>query len=494
MRMILETAVRDGKVMQGFEPEPLSIVGTHSLMVKGPPIERGSGSKDCVNLPSPTAVSRMMILGAGISGLSLSWHLKKRFPSAQITILEKTERAGGWLHTDHTTGFHFEKGARTFLVSKSKSLLELIQELGLTKELIWSEMKTLPRFLWLDKHLEKMPINPIQMLFSPVTKGLIPALLTEWTKTPNLEDETVWDFVSRRLNPDVARQLFDPMVMGIFGGDSREISVKACFPILKEWEARYGSITRGFLASRKIKPEESFLPRSAIFSFQSGTKTLIEKLSQHVAIQYQTEIQKLTRHNGIWSVHTTQGTLEADYVFSALPVLETATLFEPFEPDVSKELFQMKHSGVAIVNVAYKKSVLPVKGFGYLTQSAAQEDVLGVIFDSCIFPCQNQEVMETRLTIKLKERNLTEEEYIGMALKGIQKHLGITATPDAISFKRAVNAIPQYKVGHVEKIAALDAAFQKNVPNADLVGNYFSGVAVNHCVARSKLVAERVMF
>ena len=231
---------------------------------------------------------RVIILGAGISGLSTAWYLSRTGLPLEITILEKSSRAGGWMHTDHTTGFHFEKGPRTFKVDKSPSTMRLVAELGLQKELIWSEAKPHHRYLWHEGELHRFPTNPISFLFSPITKGLVRALLTEWKKPTKLGDETVWEFVLRRFNYDVARLFFDPLVVGIFGGDVRKISVRACFPKLKSWEEKYGSVTKGFFAQRKEKTGKSpfskdveGVPLSAIFSFRLG----VEQLPQTIVNQ-----------------------------------------------------------------------------------------------------------------------------------------------------------------------------------------------------------------
>jgi oxygen-dependent protoporphyrinogen oxidase len=189
---------------------------------------------------------RIIILGAGISGLSAAWYLSRTAQAPDVVILEKSPRAGGWMHTDHTTGFHFEKGPRTFKVDRCSATMRLVSELGLTDKLLWSEARPHHRYLWLEEELHRFPTNPISFLLSPLTKGFMRALLTEWRQPVKYGDETVWEFVLRRFNYDVARLFFDPMVVGIFGGDIRKISVRACFPKLKSWEEELGSVTRGF--------------------------------------------------------------------------------------------------------------------------------------------------------------------------------------------------------------------------------------------------------
>lgn len=442
---------------------------------------------------------QIIILGAGISGLSTAWYLSRTGLPLEITILEKSSRAGGWLHTDHTTGYHFEKGPRTFKVNKTPSILHLAAELGLQKEVIWSESKPHHRYLWHEGELHRFPTNPLSFLLSPITKGFARALISEWKRPIKLGDETVWEFVLRRFNYDVARLFFDPLVVGIFGGDIRKISVRACFPKLKHWEEKCGSVTKGFFAQRKEqKGQSSFsteiegIPLSAMFSFRCGIEQLPQTIVDHIpaTICYNQEAQEIAFEKERVNVKTENGQFQADDLFCALPLTETGHLFKNHFPEFSKELLKIPSEGVAVVNFGYDTHVLPVQGFGYLTPTYAYEDILGVVFDSSVFLEHNRRPQETRLTIKLSDTGCSEEKSIEMALRGIRRHLGISQMPKEISFKRATRAIPQYGVGHLEKMAELSNQFCKKLPRCQLVGNYLEGVSVNHCIARAKKAVE----
>ena len=438
---------------------------------------------------------QVTILGAGISGLTAAWYLSRTGLPLEITILEKSSRSGGWLHTDHTTGFHFEKGPRTFKVDKCPSTMRLVGELGLKEEVIWSEAKPHHRYLWLNGELHRFPTNPVSFLLSPITKGFIRALLTEWNKPSKIGDETVWEFALRRFNYDVARLFFDPLVIGIFGGDVRKISVRSCFPKLKSWEEEYGSVTKGFFAQMKEKkslPKYSQdvegVPLSAIFSFRCGVEQLSQSLVNQIpaAIHYNSEAKEILAEENQIVVNTGKERYTSDFLFCALPVKETGQLFEKYVPEISKELIRIPSEGISVVNFGYDANVLPVQGFGYLTPTYAHEDILGVVFDSSVFSEHNRSVQETRLTIKLEDTGRDEQTYIDSALRGIRRHLGISRMPHAISFKRAANAIPQYGVGHLEKMIEVKNCFRKKLPRCHLVGNYLNGVSVDLCIARAK--------
>lgn len=438
---------------------------------------------------------KVIILGAGISGLSTAWYLSKTGLPLDITILEKSARAGGWLHTDHTQGFHFEKGPRAFKVDKAPSTMRLIAELGLQDEVIWSEARPHHRYLWHEGELHRFPTNPLSFLFSPITKGFVRAILKEWRQPVKNGDETVWEFALRRFNYDVARLFFDPMVVGIFGGDIRKISVRACFPMLKKWEEQYGSVTKGFWKRRqekknepKFSPDVKGVPMSAMFTFRGGVEQLTQSLVKQIpaTVRYQQEVIGISFEGNSVCVKTEQEQFSADYLFCALPVKETGCLFENHVPEVSKEFSKIHSEGIAIVSFGYDAQVLPIQGFGYLTPTYAHEDILGVVFDSSVFTTHNRSDQETRLTIKLAETGRSEEKCIDAALKGIRSHLGISRLPKAISFKSAKRAIPQYGVGHLEKMADLRAILRQKLPSCHLVGSYLQGVSVDQCIQCAK--------
>ena len=448
--------------------------------------------------PMRTKRKRIAILGAGISGLSLAWYLSKTSVAPEIHLFEKSGRAGGWMHTEHCNGFLFEKGPRTLKASMATAILKLAKELGLQDEIIVSGRKPYHRYLWTEKKLWRFPNNPLSFLFSPLTNGLVRAIFTEWGRLGNAgTDETVWEFALRRFNKEVARRIFDPMVTGIFGGDVHTISVKACFPTLKMWEEKYGSISRGFLLERKenekkVKDLFSFLSSNSIFSFKNGLETIAQALfkSLNVQMHLQSKVETIRLQHGKVELSTALQNFEFDRVFCALPVKETGELFQNFDAEIANELLAVPSLGLAVVNVGYRQGVLPVKGFGYLTPSYEKEEIKGVIFDSYVFPQLNSYKHETRLTIKLDEDGRIDMQYVEAALKGIKKHLGISTAPDAISIKRALRAIPQYHVGHLEKMERLMVRARARHPGIVLHGNYLSGMSVNHIIERSEQLAQ----
>lgn len=431
----------------------------------------------------------VIILGAGISGLSAAWFLSRSGQPVDVTLIEKTARAGGLLHTEYTPDFLFEKSARLFKADKSPELLKLAHALGLQEQIIQRSDKGFARYTYHEGKLRRFPGSPLGFCVSSLTRGFLPALLSEWKKPARYEDETVWEFVQRRLSPELARTFFDPLVVGIFGGDMREISVRACFPLLKHFEEQHGSILRGLLHNWKNRP------RSPFFSFKQGVQQLIDQLlaKSGAECQFGQEVQRIAVKDNKVEVVTQDRIYYADGLICALGLKESVQLLEPLAPESARGLQKIPALGMAVVNIGYKENVLPLHGFGYLVGKQAQEEILGVLFDSSLWPQHNRQKEETRLTVNIEEKGREEDWYVHTALSALKKHLNLSATPAEVSVKRVVRAIPQYSPGHFDKIKTLKEELNKRLPRCVLAGNYLFGVSVEECVARAKEAAAECL-
>ncbi|HSX04380.1 MAG TPA: protoporphyrinogen oxidase [Rhabdochlamydiaceae bacterium] len=411
---------------------------------------------------------RIIILGAGISGLSCAWYLSKLSHLCEFIVLEKMQRPGGYLQTENQNGFLFEKGPRTFKTSRSAELLELAHELGLKNELIESDGSAAKRYLWLNQKMQKLP-GP---LFSF-------SLFKEWfVAAKTKEEETIYEFAVRRFNKKLAERFFDPLATGVYAGDIRSLSMNSCFPYFKMLEEKYGSVIKGFLKER-FKNKK---PESSLFSFHGGVQTLIHALSQKLKdhLHFGEEVTKIRFNKNKAEVQTKSGLLEADLVICALPAEALGRIFYSTDREIGSLLQSIKLQGLISLNLGFKDAVLPFKGFGYLVPSSQQQQIYGAVFDSAIFPQQNQAPNETRITAMVKENT-----DIQTALSEIKKHLKIFVLPDFVKSLVFKNAIPQFELGHRKKIQLLKQKMLEKYSACRLLGNYLKGVSVNDCIANS---------
>ena len=435
-----------------------------------------------------------IILGGGISGLSLAFYLRKNGYTKEICILEKSVRAGGWLESQMEQGFFFEKGPRTFRVSRSESLLTLIHDLHLERELLFSSEGVSSKYLFYNQKLQKVPSNPFSFLTSKLTRPLLFSLFREWKTPKNLDDESIHAFISRRFAPEVADSLFDAITTGIYGSDSKTLSISSCFPMLKKWEREYGSITKGLFLHKKKKSVYPYKP-SHLFTLKSGVSSLINSLEKEAKADIITrqEGKRLAYKDGRFLVETEDAFYEAEDLFSAVPAPALAKMLYKDHKELSLLLEGIPYTDLSCVHFGYRKKVLPVSGFGYLVPSKEKEDILGVVFDSEVFSQQSSSKMETRLTLMLSDKGLPSEKLYQLCAASLHKHLGISEFPDYTSLTECIGAIPKYLVGHQEKINDIQKIFVKEIPKLNILGNYLSGASVNDSIALARKAAERAL-
>jgi protoporphyrinogen/coproporphyrinogen III oxidase len=402
----------------------------------------------------------IVILGGGISGLSCAFFLKQKFPYLSLTLLEKEERAGGWIKTHKKEGFLFEEGPRGFLSNgKGKQTLKLIDELSLSSSLIKADEKAHKKYLYINQKL-----HSLSLLFL-LKVGFFQTALKEIRVAPTLnEDETIYDFFSRRFSIKLAQNLIDPMVRGIFGGDMHTLSMRSCFPKIYEWEQNWGSVTRGFWQARE---------KGSLFSFEGGMQTLTDALSAHLEkeIHYRQHVKKITFEGQKVVIETSKTSFEADHLITTLPSYALHTLF----PDPYLE--KIPFLSLTKVSLGFHKKVLKKKGFGYLTTSGEKE-ILGMTWDSNVFPSHNP----GDVICVMLQGEVEEKEAINRALFALKDHLHIHAKSDVIHYHVARRAVAQYPLNHHRFL-------QQKLPFSFL-GSSFYGVGVNDCISQSAHFAD----
>lgn len=449
--------------------------------------------------------ARAAVIGAGISGLALGWHLKES-SGIDLKIYERSDRCGGWIATDFINGFLFERGPRSCRTrGAGRATLELIEALGLEEEVIAASPSANRRYLYLDKQVQPLPHSLSTFFRSPLMKGVSLGILRDLFQRRGTGDETVGTFFSRRIGAQLTDRLIDPLVSGIYAGDINALSIRACFPEFYRCEKERGSLLLGMLLRKKNSQENTpfveSMSKQPIFSFRNGMETLVKALSSrlksHIALTQ--NVRELRRHTSGVEVVMDDGSVElADKVFAAIQPAQACRLIERESPVAAKLMSAIPAATAAVVNLGWKDKVLDREGFGYLIPQSEKEPVLGVVWDSSVFPEQNGSAGKTRLTVMLGGTNhpevcsLSQEDLLGIASDALKRHLGIIRPHDAVKVSIAHGAIPQYVVGHLERLdkieRLLNEAFDGRVV---LAGSGWRGVAVNDCIAEAKALAAR---
>ncbi len=457
----------------------------------------------------------VVIIGGGISGLALAHDLGRRSPELSVLVLERGQRPGGTLRTIERDGFRAEAGPNGFL-DRGTDTLDLVERLGLSEELTQASPAAKHRFIQSNGSLVPLPEGPGAFLKSPVLtpKGRARALLEPFIgpAEPGTE-ETLTQFVSRRLGAEVAQTLADAFVTGIFAGDPEQLSVDAAFPRLRALEQAHGSLVKGAAHIRKERKAQGATdtkglptgPTGALVSFRDGMGALPRALASALGperVRTEADAETIERAaDGRYRVRSPSVGVEAPVVVVSTPAPLAADLIDDLDIEGAHWLRGIPYAPVAVVALGFRREQVThdLDGFGYLCPEREGRPILGCLFPSSIYPGLRAPPEHVLLRVLLggirhPERLVGGEDLIErIALDEIRGALGIEGAPVFREVVRYPRAIPQYVLGHRNRLADADARLSEIAPGVILHGNAYRGVGVNDCTTAALGTADRVL-
>jgi oxygen-dependent protoporphyrinogen oxidase len=447
---------------------------------------------------------RIVIVGGGISGLTLAFLISKKKQDIEITVLEADNRPGGKIWSEKTDGFLCERGPNGFLDNKPKTL-ELCDSLGI--EPLRSNENSKKRFIFSNEKLNALPESPPAFIKSDILSwGGKLRLILELIAPKGPADETVANFIIRRLGREALEKLIDPMCSGIYAGDPYKMSIKSCFPRIKELEQEYGSLIKALLKIRKQRKSQnkeekvSAAPGGTLTSFYNGAQTITDALAQQLgdALKVGMTVHGISRNNGLYQIHTSKDTVETDIVVLASPAYESAGMLKDFDAELSKILMDIPYPHVSVVCFGYEKGKVAhsLNGFGFLVPYKEKRKILGTLWDSSIFPNRASEGHALLRTMiggaKFPEMaDLDDNKIMDIVFDELKPILGLK-DPEMVRIYRWEKAIPQYLLGHIKKLEAIDDRL-KSHPGLYLTGNAYRGIGINDCVENSHKLADEII-
>ncbi|XP_045154410.1 protoporphyrinogen oxidase isoform X2 [Echinops telfairi] len=398
----------------------------------------------------------------------------------------------------------------------------MVSELGLDSEVLpvrGDHPAAQNRFLYVGGALHVLPTG-LRGLFRPsppFTKPLFWAGLRELTKPRGKEpDETVHSFAQRRLGSEVASIAMDSLCRGVFAGDSRELSVRSCFPSLFQAEQTHRSVLLGLLlgAGQSPQPDSALIrqaraERWSQWSLRGGLEMLPQALATHltnrgVCILRGQPVRGLSlQPEGRWKVSLGDSSLEADHVISAVPASVLSQLLPAEAALLARALCAIPAVSVAVVNLQYHGASLPVQGFGHLVPSSEDPGVLGIVYDSVAFPEQDGSPPGLRVTVMLGGswlqmqeaggQGLSEQLFQQQAENAVATQLGLKESPSHCLVHLHKNCIPQYTLGHWKKLESAAQFLAAHRLPLTLAGASYDGVAVNDCIESGRQAAARAL-
>ncbi|HQA04081.1 MAG TPA: protoporphyrinogen oxidase [Thermodesulfovibrio thiophilus] len=446
--------------------------------------------------------AEVVIVGGGISGLSLAYFLLKKKPDLDIKIIEAENKAGGKIVSENISSFLCEAGVNGFLNNKP-STIALANELGI-EPLMGSEHSKV-RYILIDGQLKKVPEDPLKFFASSLLslRGKI-RMIGEYFIPPLKEDidESVQSFVSRRVGTEFYEKLIDPMSTGIYAGDPTKMSMKSCFPKVYWLEKKYGGLIKGLIALKKEKKNVETAPKSMLMSFRNGMVELIQSLENKLAskILKNKKLLDITLNNGLYNLYMADGEyLQATKIVLACPAHESANIVKEFDKELGKLLASIPYPPLSVVAFGFKTEQIGFGTglYGFLVPHREKRKILGCLFDSTIFPNRAPQGYVLLRTMIGGMRSpelalLPDEKLIETALSELRDILSIKGDPEFIKIFRWQRAIPQYQVGHEEKLRKIDERL-KSFPGFYLTGNAYRGVSVNDCIQNSIELADKFL-
>lgn len=458
---------------------------------------------------------RVVVVGAGIGGLTAAWELReeasRRGLPLEVTVLEARDRPGGSILTEQVDGCLVEGGPDCFVTEKPWGLA-LIEELGLAGHLSPTNDKSRRTYVLWKGRLHPLPDGLILLVPTRITP-FITSTLFSWPGKLRMAldlllprkaaggDETLGDFIRRRFGGEALEKLGEPLVAGIHSGDPETMSVKATFPRFLEMEQEERSLIIAMLkrmrAARKAREAAArraaatgaaTQPRSRtmFMTLDEGLSLLVEELVRRLGpgtLRTGEPVMGLERLDSGWAVATPTGRYPADAVILAAPAYVSADLLEPLDADLAAQLRAIPYVSSATVTLAYRRSEFPAQpdGFGAVIPKREARGIKAFSWVTTkFFGRAPEDITLVRVFIRATGGEIEgkgEEELVALARGEIEDILGVASPPLWGRAYRWDRAMPQYVVGHLERVERIESRLE-NLPGLILAGGAYRGSGI----------------
>jgi len=472
-------------------------------------------------MPNPQSAIRnpqsVAVIGGGISGLAAAHRLMERSPEIDVTLLEAGQQLGGVVATEHRDGYLIEQGADSFITNKPWGV-DLCRRLGLEDELIPTD-ETFRRSLVLRKG-KPVPVPKGFMLLAPakVWPVLASPVFSPLGKLrmgceyfiprrTGIGDESLAAFVRRRFGREALDRLVQPLVGGIYTSDPEQLSLQATLPRFLDMEREHRSLIR---ASKKRAARQAAAEtagsgaRYGLFvTLRHGLGRLFDRLQERIesdgTIHCNTPVVRAKPVGGGWRLELSDGTAERfDAVVLACRAFQAAEILNGMDGELATELRGIEYASSAVVVSGHRLADVahPLDAFGLVIPAIENRKVLAVSFSSRKFPGRAPDgrvLLRTFVGGAMQPELMqqSDEEMIATVRAELAALLGVTGEPDFADVVRYDNAMPQYHVGHLDRVAKIEEQMAKH-PGLAIAGNAYRGVGIPDCIHSGEQAAERL--
>ena len=448
----------------------------------------------------------VIVVGAGISGLSTAYFLDRA--GSDVTLLELEPIPGGTMQTVREDGWLVETGPTSSLET-TPLLREMVKELGIGDEWLYADASADKRYILRSGKLHPLPMTPLKFLVSGLwSRRAKLRLLGEPIVGRAPAEESIAQFVTRRLGKEFLDYAIDPFVSGVYAGDPARLSVRAAFPKLYALEEKYGGLMKGMIlgAGERRQRAEKAKDKARMFSFRGGMQTFPRAIARRLGakIRYGCDVVALERGaDGRFRILLGRGgggiPAESDVVVLAVPAYAAELLIRHFSPAASDALRRISYPPVAEVFLGYRAEDMgrALDGFGYLVPAKEGRSILGTIWSSSLFPGRAPEGHVALTTFvggsrqpQIARKN--EQDLIRLVASELRALMNVRGDPVYARVSRWERAIPQYNLGHQELMTTVDG-LETDMPGLFFCNNFRGGIAVGDCVMNGEKTARRIL-
>ena len=460
---------------------------------------------------------KITIIGGGIAGLAAAHYAAKKLPDSEIILIESSNGWGGKIFTDRVNfddgQFIIEGGPDTFLAAKPYAIA-LCRELGLGERLHGTNLKQKNTYVLHRNKLEPLPDGLAMMIPTNIEAILKTHLVSSFGKArmgfdflqPAKaidDDESLGTFVSRRLGREAYENLIEPLMSGIYAGDGDQLSLASTFPYLREIELKYGSLARGALKMRAQSNGKSVQgSRSAFLTPTTGLAEIVEALVNYleagdVRLRLNASVSQVLKIDSRYIVKLDDtSSFDSDAVILATPAYVSGRLLASFNPRLASSLKGIPYASTATISLAYRQGDLPheLDGYGYVIPRREGRKALACTWTSTKFPHRAPDGYALiRVFVGRAGQDIpwNYDELLELATEEVKLTLGITAQPFLHRTFMWDKAMPQYNLGHPEKLKQIDTALE-NHPGLALAGNGYRGIGIPDCIHSGELAVEKI--
>lgn len=480
--------------------------------------------------------NRVVIIGGGISGLAAAYYIQQEFRKnhqpAEITLYEQSDQFGGKIQTMKRDGCVIERGPDSFLARKLP-IIELTKELGLEGELVATNPRTRTSFILHEGRLHRMPpglvlgiptkLEPFFRSDLVSTRGKLRAAADlVLPKRTEPGDESLGDFLERRFGEEVVDRIAEPLLAGIYAGDTRKLSLQATFPQFHTVEQQYGSVIIGMNRNQQSAPPQTDLPeavRGSIFlTYRGGLATLVDGLVQAldgVTLATNTGVTAINRsddaanrsadaanHDSDAAVYeltlATGEKIEADAVILAVPSFAANQLLAPLTDTAALE--QIRYVSVANVVFGFRREDTPGnwEGTGFVIPRNEGRRITACTWTSAKWPHASPESISLIRSYvgragEEERVDLSDEAMIALVREELEELMGITTEPLFNEVTRWYESMPQYPVGHPASMGEFRQRLDHDLPGVKVAGSAYDGVGIPDCIRSGRTAAMEIV-